>query len=118
MGTFTGLQRGKPGDRYILGHQNLSLKELLEQLADITGLIAPQRTVPAWLPFTAAWVDENILAPLGKSPSVPLDGVRMAKQPMYYNASKAVRELGLPQSSLKAALKDAVDWFVAQGYVK
>jgi dihydroflavonol-4-reductase len=42
----------------------------------------------------------------------------MAKQPMYYNAAKAVRELGLPQSPLKAALKDAVDWFVAQGYVK
>jgi dihydroflavonol-4-reductase len=116
-GHLLALQRGKSGDRYILGHQNLSLKELLEQLADLTGLIAPQRTVPAWLPLSVAWVDEKILAPLGKSPSVPLDGVRMAKQPMYYNAAKAVRELGLPQSPLKAALKDAVDWFVAQGYV-
>ncbi|MDZ8259496.1 hopanoid-associated sugar epimerase [Nostoc sp. ChiQUE01b] len=116
-GHLLALQRGKSGDRYILGHQNLSLKELLEQLADITGLSAPQRTVPALLPLSVAWVDEKILAPLGKSPSVPLDGVRMAKQPMYYNAAKAVRELGLPQSSLNAALKDAVDWFVAQGYV-
>jgi dihydroflavonol-4-reductase len=116
-GHLLALQRGKLGDRYILGHQNLSLKELLEQLADITGLTAPQRTVPAWLPLSVAWVDEKILAPLGKSPSVPLDGVRMAKQPMYYDAAKAVRELGLPQSPLKVALKDAVDWFVAQGYV-
>jgi dihydroflavonol-4-reductase len=117
-GHLLALQRGKSGDRYILGNQNLSLKQLLEQLADITGLRAPQQTVPPWLPLSVAWVDEKILAPLGKLPSVPLDGVRMAKQPMYYDAAKAVRELGLPQSSLKAALKDAVDWFVAQGYVK
>jgi dihydroflavonol-4-reductase len=118
QGHLLALQRGKSGDRYILGHQNLTLKELLEQLAQITGLKAPQQSVPAWLPLGVAWVDEKILAPLGKSPSVPLDGVRMAQQPMYYDASKAVRELGLPQSSLSAALKDAVDWFICEGYVK
>jgi len=117
-GHLLALQKGKSGDRYILGHQNLTLKQLLNQLAQITGLRAPQQSVPAWLPLSVAWVDEKILAPLGKSPSVPLDGVRMAKQPMYYDASKAVQELGLPQSSLNTALQDAVDWFVAQGYVK
>jgi dihydroflavonol-4-reductase len=117
-GHLLALQKGKSGDRYILGYQNLTLKELLEQLAQLTGLKAPQRTIPPWIPLSVAWVDEKILAPLGKSPSVPLDGVRMAKQPMYYNASKAIRELGLPQSSLNVALKDAVDWFVTQGYVK
>ncbi|WGV28562.1 hopanoid-associated sugar epimerase [Halotia branconii] len=116
-GHLLALQRGKSGDRYILGHQNLTLKQLLDQLAQITNLAAPQRTVPAWLPLNVAWIDEKILAPLGKSPSVPLDGVRMAKQLMYYDASKAVRELGLPQSPVQAALKDAVDWFVNQGYV-
>ncbi|MBD2384977.1 hopanoid-associated sugar epimerase [Cylindrospermum sp. FACHB-282] len=116
-GHLLALEKGKSGDRYILGNQNLSLKQLLEQLAEITGLKAPQQSIPPWIPFSAAWVDEKILAPLGKSPSVPLDGVRMAKQPMYYDASKAVRELGLPQSSLNLALKDAVDWFVSQGYV-
>ncbi len=116
-GHLLALEKGKSGDRYILGHQNLSLKELLDELAQITGLSAPQRTVPAWLPLSVAWVDEKILAPLGKQPSVPLDGVRMAKQRMYYNASKAVRELNLPQSSLNTALKDAVNWFVSQGYV-
>ena len=100
-GHLLALQKGKSGDRYILGHQNLTFKQLLEQLAQITGLSAPQRSVPPWLPLSVAWVDEKILAPLGKSPSVPLDGVRMAIQPMYYNASKAIRELGLPQSSLK-----------------
>ncbi|MFK0730995.1 MAG: hopanoid-associated sugar epimerase [Gloeotrichia echinulata GP01] len=116
-GHLLALQLGKSGDRYILGYQNLPLKELLEQLAHLTGIKAPQQAVPAWLPLSVAWVDEKILAPLGKLPSVPLDGVRMAQQPMYYDASKAVRELGLPQSSLTTALKDAVDWFVSQGYV-
>ncbi|MDZ7963175.1 MAG: NAD-dependent epimerase/dehydratase family protein [Aulosira sp. DedQUE10] len=117
-GHLLALVRGKSGDRYILGHQNLTLKQLLEQLAQITGLKAPQKAVSAWLPLSVAWVDEKILAPFGKSPSVPLDGVRMAQQPMYYNASKAVKELELPQSSLTTAIKDAADWFVSQGYVK
>ncbi|MBD2198771.1 MULTISPECIES: hopanoid-associated sugar epimerase [Calothrix] len=116
-GHLLALQRGKKGDRYILGHQNLSLKQLLEQLAEITGLTAPQTAVPSWLPLSVAWIDEKILAPLGKPPSVPLDGVRMAQQPMYYNPAKAVTELGLPQSSLKTALQDAVDWFTSKGYV-
>ena len=117
-GHLLALHRGKSGDRYILGHQNLTLKELLDQLAQITGLNAPQISVPSWLPLSVAWVEEKILAPLGKPPSVPLDGVRMAKQPMYYDASKAVRELGLPQSPLSQALQDAVDWFVSQEYVQ
>ncbi|MFO5491582.1 MAG: hopanoid-associated sugar epimerase [Cuspidothrix sp.] len=116
-GHLLALQKGKSGDRYILGNQNLTLKQLLEQLAQITNLPAPQTSIPAWIPLTVAWIDEKILAPLGKTPSVPIDGVRMAQQPMYYDASKAIRELGLPQSPLNVALKDAVDWFMANGYV-
>jgi dihydroflavonol-4-reductase len=116
-GHILALEKGRTGDRYILGHENLTLKQLLDQLAQLTGLKAPQHSVPTWLPLSVAWIDERILAPLGKAPSVPLDGVRMADQPMYYNASKAIEELGLPQSPLLTALKDAVDWFVTQGYV-
>jgi len=116
-GHLLALEKGRKGDRYILGHENLTLKQLLDRLAQLTGLKAPQSSVPAWLPLSVAWIDERILAPLGKAPSVPLDGVRMAHQPMYYDASKAVRELGLPQSSISTALKDAVDWFVTHGYV-
>jgi hypothetical protein len=65
-----------------------------------------------------AWVEEKILVPIGKTPTVPIDGVRIPQQPMYYDASKAVRELSLPQSPVNVALKDAVDWFVCNGYVK
>ncbi len=117
-GHLLALQRGKFGDRYILGHQNLTLKALLDELAQLTRLPAPQRSLPAWLPLSVAWVDEYLLAPLGKAPSVPLDGVRMAQQVMYYDAAKAVRELGLPQTPISQALQAAIAWFIAQGYVK
>ena len=116
-GHLLALERGRSGDRYILGHQNLTLKALLDQLAQLTGLSAPQWAVPTWLPLSVAWIDERILSTLGKKPSIPLDGVRMSVQPMYYDSSKAVQQLGLPQSPLMLALKEAVDWFVARGYV-
>lgn len=117
QGHLLALEKGQKGDRYILGNENLTLKQILDQLAQITGLKAPQNSIPSWIPLSVAWVDEQILAPLGKTPSVPLDGVRMANQMMYYDASKAVRELGLPQSPILTALKDAVEWFLSHGYV-
>jgi len=115
-GHLLALRKGKIGDRYILGHQNLTLKDLLDLLAQITGLPAPQHSIPAWIPLCVAWMDEKVLAPLGKAPSVPIDGVRMAGQMMYYDASKAVRELHLPQTSILTALKDSVEWFVTKQY--
>jgi len=117
-GHLLALQKGKSGDRYILGNQNLTLQALLQQLAAITGLPAPQREVPAWLPLTVAWIDENVLTAFGKQPSVPVDGVRMATQKMYYDASKAIHELGLPQTPIETALRDAVNWFVEHGYAQ
>ena len=117
QGHLLALEKGKTGERYILGNQNLTLKQFLDLLSEITGLPAPEKTIPVWLPLGIAWVDEMILANLGKKPSLPLDGVKMSRQPMYYNPSKAVQELGLPQSSIKTALKDAVNWFITQGYV-
>ncbi len=116
-GHILAYEKGKSGDRYILGNQNMTLKAVLEQLATITGLPAPQIAVPYWLPYTVAWMDENILPIFGKTPSLPLDGVRMSRQPMYYNPAKAVQELGLPQTAIATALQDAVDWFEANGYL-
>jgi dihydroflavonol-4-reductase len=110
-GHLLALQKGKSGERYILGNQNLSLKQILDELSQITGLRAPARSIPVWIPLSVAWIDETILTKFGKKPSIPVDGVRMSKQPMYYDASKAIRELGLPQTPIRIALKDAVDWF-------
>ncbi|MBR8832437.1 MAG: Aurachin B dehydrogenase [Chroococcopsis gigantea SAG 12.99] len=110
-GHLLALKQGKTGERYILGNQNMSLKDLLEELAAITGLAAPTVTLPLWIPLSVAWIDEQLLSNLGKTPSIPLDGVRMSKQAMYYSAAKAVKYLDLPQSPLKIALQDAVNWF-------
>jgi len=110
-GHLLTLEKGRTGDRYILGNQNLTFKQLLAKLATITGLPAPKRTIPYWIPYTAAWFDEKILTPLGKQPAISLDGVRMSRQKMFYDATKAVTELGLPQSSIDLALQDAVKWF-------
>ena len=116
-GHLLALHKGKSGERYILGNQNLTLKQILDHLAQITNLPAPNRTIPPWIPYSVAWFDEKILARLGKTPSIPIDGVKMAQHAMYYDASKAVRELGLPQTPVHIALKDAVEWFISQGYV-
>ncbi|XTZ11578.1 MAG: hopanoid-associated sugar epimerase [cyanobacterium endosymbiont of Rhopalodia inflata] len=115
-GHLLALEKGKSGERYLLGHKNLSLKRLLEELATITKLNAPRQTVPFWLPLTIAWIEESLLASLGRSSSLVLDEVRMSQSPMYYDGTKAVKELGLPQSSVKQALQDAVTWFVKHGY--
>jgi dihydroflavonol-4-reductase len=116
-GHLLALHKGKSGERYILGNQNLTLKQILDYLAQITNLPAPNRTIPPWIPYGVAWFDEKILARLGKTPSIPVDGVRMAQHAMYYDASKAVRELGIPQTPVYIALKDAVEWFISHGYV-
>ena len=116
-GHLLALDRGNSGERYILGHQNLTLKALLDRLADLTGLRAPQQSVPICLPWIAAWIDECLLAPLGKPPAIPLDGVRMSAQTMYYDASKAIQQLGLPQTPLEQSLMDAIAWFTDRGYI-
>jgi len=117
-GHLLALRRGRTGERYILGHQNLTLKEILDRLSGITGMPAPQTTVPLWLPLGVAWVGERVLAPLGFQPTVPLDGVKMSAKLMYYDPTKAVQELGLPQSPVEGALADAVAWFQGSGLVR
>ncbi len=110
-GHILALEKGRTGDRYILGNQNLTFQQLLDKLEGITGLPAPKHNIPYWIPYTIAWLEENFLAVLGKQPTIAVDGVRMSRQKMFYNPSKAVTELGLPQSNIDQALKEAVGWF-------
>ena len=117
-GHLLALEKGKTGDRYILGNCNLTLKALLDKLAAITNIPAPTKTIPYPIPYTAAWIDEKILTLFGKQPSVPLDGVRMARQKMYYDATKAKEELGLPQSPIEPALERAIAWFQNKSILK
>ena len=110
-GHLLALEKGRTGDRYILGNQNLTFKQLLSKLEKITALPAPKYTIPYPIPYSVAWLEENVLALFGKQPTIALDGVRMSKQKMFYDASKAVTELGLPQSDIDKALTEAVEWF-------
>ncbi|MFK8186123.1 MAG: hopanoid-associated sugar epimerase [Phormidesmis sp.] len=115
-GHLQAFQKGKAGERYILGNENVSLKELLDVLSQLTGLAAPASTIPAWIPLAVAWTEEKVLARLGKAPTVPIDGVRMASQKMYYDSTKAISELGMPQTPIRKALQREIDWFMEKGY--
>lgn len=111
--------KGKIGQRYILGNKNMSLQEILLTLEKITGIKAPTVKMPYWVAFMAGWVCEKFSDHVtGKPPAVPLGGVKMAKYLMYFDASKAVRELGLPQNPVENALREAVDWYQSNNYVK
>ena len=115
-GHVLAYEHGVTGERYILGNENLTLRALLELLAAIAGRPAPRVRLPRLIPLAYAALGEYVLAPLGIPPEVALDGVRMAKQRMFYTAEKAVRELGLPQSPVTNALAEAVTWFQQHGY--
>lgn len=118
IGHLRAAEKGRVGERYILGHRNMTLKEILDTLAAITGLPAPTRRLPHWLPIAVGVVDEFVLSRLtGKPPTVAFDAARMAAHPMYYDATRAVTYLGLPQTPIETALQEAVTWFRNQGYV-
>jgi dihydroflavonol-4-reductase len=114
-GHLLAAERGKPGEKYILGHENLSLAAIGALLAEITGGRAPRLRVPYALAWTVAIATETAARLTGGVPRVPLTAVRMARKRMYFSAAKAVRDLGLPQTDVRVALRDAVEWFRAHG---
>ena len=110
--------KGIPGDRYILGNQNMTLLEILITLEKITGLKAPRIKMPFWVALSAGWACEMVANHLtGKPPSIPLAGVKMAKYYMYFDSSKAVNKLGLAQNPVENALRKSVDWFKENNYL-
>jgi dihydroflavonol-4-reductase len=116
-GHLLAAQRGRVGERYILGGRNLTLREIFELLGRITGIRPPRLKVSAGLVLPMArlseWIADHIT---GRPPLVPVDAVRMAQKTMFFDCSKAVRELGLPQSPVEEALARAVHWFRENGY--
>ncbi len=110
-------EKGKIGERYILGNKNMSLKEFFTALARIAHRPAPRLRIPYAVAYLAGMVSTGLSYITGKEPTIPLDGVRMAHEPMYYDASRAVRELGLPQTPIETALAKAVAWFKERGYL-
>lgn len=116
-GHLLAADKGEPGRLYILGHLNLSLKEILEMLSSLTGLPAPRTPIPypvAWLAGALDTVVEGYL--LRREPRIPLEGVRMARKKMYFDADRARRELGFRPGSVRQALARAIAWFCSHGY--
>jgi dihydroflavonol-4-reductase len=114
---LVALERGRAGERYILGGENLTLKQILDRLAAITGLPSPTMKVPHAVAMAFAFFDENITGKLrGKEPRATVEAVRMGKKMMFASSAKAERELGWRVLPVDAALKAAVEWFVANGY--
>ena len=119
-GHILAAEKGRIGERYILGHAqgNWTMLETLAALEEMTGVPSPKIRIPYWVALTMAHVNEGIASLTGTSPRAPLAGVRMARDKMWFNPAKAIRELGLPQTPPKQAFADAVAWFRANGYVK
>jgi dihydroflavonol-4-reductase len=116
-GHLLAAERGRIGQRYILGGKNLTLREIFEVLGRLTGIRPPRVKVSAGMILPLAWASEWIADHLtGRPPLIAVDAVRMARKTMFFDGGKAIRELGLPQSPIEDALARAVRWFREHGY--
>lgn len=116
-GHLAALQKGRSGERYILGGENLTLKQILDKLAAITGLPSPSIRVPYVLALATGVVDEIVTGRIcGREPRATIDAVRMGRKKMFVSSSKAERELGWKGGVVDDALRRAAEWFQANGY--
>jgi len=120
IGHILAAEKGKIGERYILGNKdgNWTMEQTLKALEEITGIPSTKWKVPHWVALATAHVQEGKAMFTKKPPRAPVAGVRMSKYKMWFNPQKAIRDLGLPQTPPKEAFKDAIEWFKANGYVK
>ena len=118
-GHILAMEKAHPGERYILGGENLTLKQILDKLAAITGLPSPTIQVPYAVALGFAYFDEFFTGRLmGKEPRATVDAVRMGRKKMFASSTKAERELAYKTVSVDGALKRAVNWFKARGMDK
>jgi dihydroflavonol-4-reductase len=108
---------GESGERYILGGENLTLKQLLDKMSAITGLPSPTMRVPHSVAMMFALWDQTFTGKLlGREPRATVEAVRMGKKMMFVSSAKAERDLGFRVVPVYAALRSAIDWFRANGY--
>ena len=110
-GHLLAMQKGRQGERYILGCKNLMLREVFQILSKLTGIKAPSVKLPRLAILPLAYANHWLANLTGQPPRIPLEGVKMAKYKMHYDCSKAICELGLPQTPPEMALEKAVRWF-------
>jgi dihydroflavonol-4-reductase len=115
-GHLLAMEKGRVGERYILGNHNLLLREVFEILSRLTGVKAPRVKLSRLAILPLAYMNDWIATVTNTPPRIPLEGVRMAKYKMHYDCSKAIKELSLPQTPVETALEKAVRWFRDHGY--
>ena len=118
QGHLLAYEHGKPGERYILGGENMALLQILHAIDDITGKQTKRFYLPLKLTLPMAWIMEKIAMITGSEPRATVESVRMAKNRMYYSSDKAMRELGYKFRPALEAINDAVVWFQENGYCK
>jgi len=118
-GHLLAMEKAVPGERYILGGENLTLKQILDKLATITGLPSPKVKLPYAMAFASGVVDTLVTGKmLKREPRVTLDAVRMGRKKMFVSSAKAERELGWKPRPVDGALRRAAEWFLANGYAQ
>ncbi len=116
-GHLLAAEQGRPGQRYILGCENLTLQQILERLAGISGRKAPAVRIPYAVAYMAGVASTGWANFTGREPRAPLDAVKMSRKKMFVSSDKARRELGFNPAPVEGALARAVDWFRTNGYV-
>ena len=116
-GHLSALEKGVSGERYILGGENLTLKQILDKLGAITGLPSPRIKVPYAAALVTGVIDQVVTGYIrGRQPRATIDAVRMGRKKMFVSSGKAERDLGWKQVPVEGALRRAVDWFRVNGY--
>jgi dihydroflavonol-4-reductase len=117
LGHLLAAEKGRIGERYILGNANLTLPAMFQLLQRVSGVKAPRIRIPYGLAYLSACVSEFVANTVTHTPPfVTLAGVKLSRKQMFFDASKAVRELGFPQTSAVEGLRKAVEWFRRHGY--
>lgn len=116
-GHILAFEKGRVGERYILGNKNVTLKQFFELVCSIGEVSPPKRKIPFSVAWLAGYSSEAIARISGRPPAVPLNGVKLARDKMYFDSSKAIRELGFPQTPIEEAVRKSIMWFRANKYV-
>jgi len=116
-GHLLAADKGRTGERYILGGRNMTLKQILDALSAITGRPAPRLRLPHAVALAAGYVDQLFARLAGREPQIPVEGVKMSRHRMFVESDKAERELGYKPTSVEAALERAVNWYQTHGYL-
>jgi dihydroflavonol-4-reductase len=116
LGHILAAEKGRAGERYILGCENLTLEQILQKLAALTGRKAPTIKLPYAVAYAAGVITTAWAQVSGKPPRAPLDAVKMAKKKMFVGHAKAAAELGYAPRNVEGAMRRAIDWFQQNGY--